>query len=79
MGKITLTDEMKKGLNGFQETYELCDEKGQTRGYFLPPEEYRMFVQAWLKAQISDEELEELKKQVGGKPLKEIWKSLGRS
>jgi hypothetical protein len=58
---------------------EVCDEQGKTLGHFVPVETYRKMLHAWLKAQVSDAEIEQLRQQTGGRTLQEIWKSLGRS
>jgi len=79
MGKVILDDALKSKLNGLDEQLELCDEGGQTIGQFLPQALYRDLLVAWSKAWISDEELERLRRQQGGRPLAEIWKDLGRT
>ena len=79
MGKVVLDDALKSKLNGLNEPVEVCDEAGRTVGQFLPQELYQDLLVAWSKTWISDEELERLEKQQGGRPLAEIWKDLGRS
>jgi hypothetical protein len=79
MSKLTLDAGLKSKLNGLNEPMELCDEGGTTVGHFLPEETYREYLYAWLKAQVSDEEVEELRQQTGGRTLPEIWNSLGQS
>jgi myo-inositol catabolism protein IolC len=79
MSKIVLDSSLRSKLNGLQETLEICEENGQVQGYFLPAELFRQYFYAWLKSQVSDQELAELRNQTGGKPLDEIWKNLGRT
>ncbi len=79
MSKVVLDEALKSKLNGLTEPTEVCDEAGRTVGQFLPQDLYRDLIVAWSKTWISDEELERLEKQQGGRPLVEIWKDLGRS
>jgi hypothetical protein len=79
MSKITLDAGLKVKLNGMNEPLEICDEGGITVGHFLPEETYRAYFYAWLKSQVSDDEIEKLRQEQGGKTLVEIWKNLGRS
>ncbi len=78
MGKVVLDEALKSKLNGLNEPVEVCDEAGRTVGQFLPQGLYRDLLVAWSKTWISDEELERLSQQQGGRPLAEIWKDLGR-
>lgn len=73
MSKITLDPGLKSKLNGFQEPVQVCDEDGTVVGCFLPDKTYREYVYAWLKTQVSDEEIASLRQQTGGKTLAEIW------
>lgn len=79
MSKIVLDADLRAKLNGLNEQVELCDRDGATVGRFVPEAEYLRLFYASLKEQVSDEELAELRNQPGGRPLKEIWRSLGRS
>ena len=79
MSKIVLDADLRAKLNGLNEQVEFCDGTGATLGRFVPEAEYRRLLYACLKDQISDEELVRLRNQPGGRPLKEIWQSLGRS
>jgi hypothetical protein len=78
MSKITLDSDLRAKLNGLQQPLEFCDESGQSLGHFLPADTYRQYLYAWLKSQVSDEELEELTKQEGGSTLAEFWQRMGR-
>jgi hypothetical protein len=79
MGKITLDPSLKVKLNGLNEPLELCDERGTTVGHFLPEDTYRKYFYAWLKSQVSDEEIDRLRQEKGGKTLAEIKDGLGLS
>jgi hypothetical protein len=79
MSKITLDAALRTRLNGLNDSLELCDESGQTVGHFLPEPTYRQYFYAWLKAQVTDEEIEKLRRQQGGKTLAQIKSDLGIS
>jgi hypothetical protein len=66
-------------LNNLGEELELRDENGRTLGHYLPAASYRKLIYQALHEQISDKEIEELRKQTGGRTVEEIWKSLGRA
>ena len=79
MSKVTLDPQLRGKLNGLNEQLELCDETGKTLGHFLPDNVYRRLLYAWVNAQITDEELQRAAEEPLGRPLADIWKSLGRS
>jgi hypothetical protein len=79
MTKLTLDPQLREKLNELQEQIEVCDENGQTVGHFVPKDFYMQLVYAWLNTQVTDEELERAAQEPGGRPLAEIWKSLGRT
>jgi hypothetical protein len=78
MTKLTLDPQLRAKLNGLNEQIEFCDENGQTIGHFVPTDFYMQLVYAWLNAKVTDEELEQAA-QEPGRPLAEIWKSLGQT
>lgn len=81
MQKITLNEALRTQLNGLDANVELCDESGRTLGHFVPLAEYRKLLTAVAEGQCpySEEELQKFEQQTDGRPLAEIWKSLGRS
>jgi hypothetical protein len=79
MNKIVLDDVLRSKLNGLDAQVEVCDELGKTVGRFLPEKEYMRLLYAIANEQTSDEELERISREPGGRPLAEIWKSLGRT
>jgi hypothetical protein len=79
MTKLTLDPQLRAKLNGLNEQIEFCDENGQTIGHFVPTDFYMQLVYAWLNAKVTDEELEQAAQEPGGRPLAEIWKSLGQT
>jgi hypothetical protein len=79
MTKVTIDNTLRSKLNGLDEQIELCDESGRTLGHFLPADTYARLIYDWVNAQVTDEELEQARQEPGGRPLEEIWKSLGRT
>jgi hypothetical protein len=77
--KIVLDPALRAKLNNLNHELEFCDESGRTLGHFLPPEVYQKLLYAWLNAQVTDEELEQVSQEPGGRTLAEIWKSLGQT
>jgi hypothetical protein len=78
MQKIILDPALKAKLNNLEEHLEVCDESGKIVGHFLPTDAYNDMVMAWAESQITEEELERLRQEPRGRPLAEIWKSLGQ-
>ena len=81
MSKLELDAEMRSKLDGINDHVELCDETGKTVGHFLPTALYeRMYYAALaLESPHSPEELKRRRNETGGRSLKEIWLSLGRT
>jgi hypothetical protein len=72
MDKITLDEWLLKKLGAVDSKVELCDESGQTLGYFLTPDCYRKMMVEWAKAQVSDDELERARRQEGGRLFSDV-------
>jgi hypothetical protein len=79
MTKVIVDDTLRSKLDGLDTEVELCDEAGRTLGHFVPADFYKALLYAWLNAQVTDEELERASQEPGGRPLADIWKSLGRA
>jgi hypothetical protein len=73
MDRIIISDALKTELDGHFGPVELIDATGLPLGQFLPQ---------FVKLQddgcpYTERELEQARAEHGGRPLKEIWKSLG--
>jgi hypothetical protein len=79
MNKITLDDTLRAKLNGLNEVLEVCDESGQSLGHFLPAEEYHKLLYTTDYCPYTEEELERSLQESDGRPLVEIWRSLGQT
>jgi len=79
MTRIIVDDTLPAKLAGMTRDVELCDRSGQPLGHFIPQKDYVRLMCALAESQCpySPEELAGFKKETGGRPLNEIWKSLG--
>jgi hypothetical protein len=81
MGRVLLDSELRGKLSGLREPLEICDAAGDTIGHFLPVDVYKNLLDGALAAElsISREELEKRRGEQCGRPLAQIWKSMGRA
>lgn len=73
MNRIIVDDSLKSRLDGVVEPVEVCDADGQMLGHFVP-------IAALGRPDgcpYSTDELNRMRGEDGGRPLAEIWKSLG--
>jgi hypothetical protein len=78
MHKVVVDPDLRAKLGGLADQVELCDESGQTFGHFLPADKYLQLVLASDGCPYTQEELARFQQETGGRPLAEIWQSLGR-
>ena len=64
MDTIVLDQALREKLRNLDRDIEVRDEAGRTVGYFLPHDVYLQLVYAWAKAEVSDEELEEARREI---------------
>lgn len=74
MRKVILDRETLSKLSGLQDDLELCDESGQTLGYFSPVADRSLY--EGVDSPISEEELDRRSKAGGGRTLREIFNDL---
>jgi hypothetical protein len=79
MTQVIVNPELRAKLNGLSEEVEFLDESGQRLGRFLPSDKYRALLNAWVNTLFTEEELKRAEQETGGRPLSEIWKTLGRT
>ena len=72
MNQITIDNPLTRRLHGLVEPVELIDERGRRVGHFVPAVPVNAD-----ECPYSSEELEALRGEGGGRPLTEIWNSLG--
>ena len=76
MTKVTIDTATWEKLVGIRETTDLCDEQGRIVGRFQPgpPRD----ANGNIIIPLSEEEIEEASKQIGGRPLKDILNDLSK-
>ena len=74
MTQITVHQPLTSQLDGLVGPVEFVDESGRRIGHFLPVE-----VRDTDECPYSPAELDQMRREAGGRPLLEIWKSLGVS
>ncbi len=80
MDKVTVDAELRTRLNDVQPGTEICDPSGRTLGFIVSPDEYLKLLYALERERPEDlDELRRISQEPGGRPLKDIWKDLGRS
>jgi hypothetical protein len=62
MSAVVIDSALRAKLNGLNQELEFRDEAGNLIGYFLPPKRHEKLLYAWAKSQVSDEELEEARR-----------------
>ncbi len=72
MNRITVDDPLKRQLDGLAEPVEVVDEAGRRLGHFVPA----LATMASDECPYSTDELERMRREEGGRPLPQIWKSL---
>jgi hypothetical protein len=77
--KVIVDGALRSKLAGLTDQVELCDDAENPLGYFIPAELYKELVYGSIRIPYSDEEIARRRQEKGGRPLAEIWKSLGRS
>jgi hypothetical protein len=73
MNPITIHDPLKAELDAALEPVELIDEAGRRLGHFVPAR----IAAFGDDCPYSPGELDQMQSERGGRPLKEIWTSLG--
>jgi hypothetical protein len=73
VNRITVHEPLKGELHAVAQPVELIDETGRRLGHFVPAR----ITSPGDDCPYSPEELDQMQSERGGRPLKEIWKSLG--
>lgn len=72
MTQVVIQQPLTAQLGNIVETVDLVDEQGKCLGRFVPASPYADY-----GCPYTAEELQQMRSQRGGRPLAEIWKSLG--
>jgi hypothetical protein len=73
MNRITVGEQLTSQLENLALPVEVVDEAGRSLGHFVP----RAATRTSDDCPYSPEELDSMRAEQGGRPLPEIWKSLG--
>ena len=73
MNRITVNESLRAELDAVGEPVEIVDASGRTVGHFLPT----LPVGAADHCPYSVADLDRMRHEEGGRPLADIWKSLG--
>jgi hypothetical protein len=75
MGRLTLDAELRRKLNGLKELLEVCDERGETIGHFIPTELFEDLFYGALASESphSKEELKRRHRESSRRRVSEIW------
>jgi len=76
MSKIIVDEALQMKLRGLQTGVELCDAGGKTVGFVVTTEDYRKLLNLRALGQHSDAKIAELRQQIGGRKLSDIWSDL---
>jgi hypothetical protein len=79
MSKVIVDELLGSKLAECATPVELCDQSGRLLGHFIPADQAETISRPADGCPHSEAELQMLRKQTGGRPLAEIWKSLGRT
>jgi hypothetical protein len=78
-GRVALDATLRAQLLQFRGQVELCDETGQTVGFFVPARQSdQCAAYAWLRTQVSDDELEKARQEPGGISTADLLQRLER-
>jgi len=76
MSKVLVEPLVRAKLGNFDSRMELCDESGETLGYFVPVSEHHCLLYAWAQAEFTDEEIAAARKEPGGLSIAEVFAGL---
>jgi hypothetical protein len=76
MVRIVVKPEVIEQLHQLDCELELCDDAGQTLGYFVPADDDLEAAYEWARTAVSAEELAQARAEPGGRTLQEIMRDL---
>jgi len=78
MTRIKLDASERSKLHDLSQQLELCNEAGQTLGYFLTVAQYEEMMREWAKLRFPEDELERRWNEPGERTTAEVLASLGQ-
>ena len=76
MNRVFVEPSLRAKLHNLDSRLELCDESGNTLGFFVPVSEQQRLLYVWAQAEFSDEEIELAQAERGGLNLAEVLADL---
>ncbi len=76
MNKLVVDEGFRSKLQDAHSRLELCDEAGNTLGYFVPASERQRLLYAWARGEFTDEEIERARAEPGGFSIAQILADL---
>ncbi len=78
MTRLVIDAQTWANLSGQSELLELCDPAGRTLAVYQPAVRTGIVEGGKARSPYTDEEIEERRRQAGGRPLAEFWKEHGQ-
>ena len=72
MTRVTLDSTVQSKLHNLDQQLELCNEAGQTLGYFLTVAQYEEMLHEWARLKFPEEELERRWNEPGERTTAEV-------
>ncbi len=72
MNKVFVEPALRAKLQNLDSRLELCDQSGNTLGFFVPVSEQQRLLYAWAQAEFSDEEIHRAQAERGGLKIAEV-------
>ena len=79
MERVVLEPQLRAQLQDGKRSLELCDDSGQTMGFFLPAADFLRWQYDWARRHYSTEELDRREKESGGRTTAEVLARLKQS
>lgn len=76
MSKVIVDDALKSQLQGLESATEFCSPEGRPLGYFVTVAEYMDLLYARARERFTPDQIEQLRRQEGGRTLAEIMRDL---
>jgi hypothetical protein len=76
MEKVIIDPSLRSQLEEIQIQVELCDDAGHTLGYFVPARTDLRWAYTWARTAITEEELEQARRQPGARTTAEVLERL---
>ena len=76
MNRVLVEPSLRTKLHNLDSRLELCDQSGNTLGFFVPVSEQQRLFYAWAQSEFTDEEIEHAQAEPGGFSIAEVLADL---